>query len=180
MTKIEEVIQTAITKVKPNCSEKDRENYHNVLSKVLDEGMSMREAMAMSGDTLEYLYGYAYRFYTTGNYKNASLVFAYLTMLDINNPKYFMAFAACKHRLKEYYEAINAYLSAFYLNVKDPLPFFHISDCYEKLNKPDYALFSLGMAIHIAGENPYYAKIKERALLREAAIQNELATAQKK
>lgn len=167
-------IQDVITEIKPNCTQKQREEYGNLLTRLLAGEVIPLETLNVRPEMLEYLYGHAYRMFTAGQYKNAAVLFSFLIVLNSANFKHHMALGACFHRMGQHVEAMNQYMAAFFLNPDNPLPFYHISDCYIKLKKLDYAAFSLGMAIALAGNDPQYLKIKERAELTQATLLNQL------
>ncbi len=170
MATMYELIEETIAKVAPNCSERDKKSYEDALKKMLLQGVPFDQAAGLTQEIKDTLYAYAYRLYGSGKCKDALLIFSLLSTLDNANPTYSFGVAACRHMLKEYQDALNAYVACYYMDLNNPLPFYHMSDCYLKLNRPDYAAFSLGMVINIAGNEPKYAKIKERAQLTQASL----------
>lgn len=173
MKTMEDLLNNAINRINPNCNEKEREKYQDIMLQLFD-GKPLSKALGMTPEMLEYLYSYGYRLYNSGNYKNAAIIFAFLTTIFPDKSKYYLALAASLHMQSKFQEAVNMYMEAFYLDMKDPLPFYHISDCYIKMNKPEYAAFALGMVINQASDKPEYAKIKERAELAQNSLGKEL------
>lgn len=170
MATIQNLIEETIVKVAPNCSEKDKKMYEEALKKMMLQAVPIDQVAGITSEMKGSLYAYAYRLYSTGKYKEALMIFSMLSILDGKNPAYPFGVGACHHMLKQYQDAMNAYVASYYLDLNNPLPFYHISDCYLKLNKPDYAAFSLGMVINIAGKEPKYAQIKERAQLTQSSL----------
>lgn len=170
MKTLQEYIQDSINKIAPKITPEEKKEYENIFNRLMQDGMSLSEAVGLNTEMLENLYAYGYRLYNNGNYKAASLIFSFLTTLNSEEPKYFLSLGACYHMQKEYINAINNYMSAFYLNMMDPLPFYYISDCYIKLNKIDFAAFSLGLVMQLASKDPKYSKIRERAQLIQDAL----------
>lgn len=164
------IIDSAILKAEPNCTAKEKEEYSAAIRKIVDESIPMKEALNISEESLEYYYNFAYQLFTAGQYKKAAAIFAFLSLVDGLNPKYYLALGACQHRMKNYTGALDSYMGAYYSNIKDPLPFYYISDCYIKLDKLDYAGFSLGMVIHMCGNNPVYKQLKDRCEITLAAL----------
>jgi type III secretion system low calcium response chaperone LcrH/SycD len=143
-----------------------------ILSQAINSGIMPRQALKLSDDTMEAIYGQGYNLYNQGKYKEASYVFRLLMLLDYLTSKYMMGLAACLHRLHDYKQAANTYLLCGTLDPKNPLPHYHAADCYLQLQVPMLAILSLGLAVAAAGDQPQYAIIKERAsLMRETLTQ---------
>lgn len=164
MKNIEEMIDEAVMEISPNGTEQERKECAARLIDSIAEGRTLSpEELGLTANMLNDLYAFSYRLYNTGKYEDGSLLFALLSLIDSNNPDYVFALGACYHRLKRYTQAMNSYMAAFFLNTNNPLPFFHIADCYIQMQKPAHAIFSLGMVIAQADNNPKYAVIKHKA-----------------
>jgi type III secretion system low calcium response chaperone LcrH/SycD len=166
----EEMINEAIEKVMADYSEEQKEKYVEMIKLIYNKDVSLALALKMKPELLEGIYAYAYRLYGSGNFQTALLLFAYLVTLEPAILKYHMGQAACHHMLKQYDEAENSYIIAYYLDRKNPLPFFHIADCKLKTNSIEEAFFCLGVAAELAKQHPKYDKIKEKALLMQNAL----------
>ena len=95
-------------------------------------------------------------------------------LMDYMTPKYILGLAASMHRLKDYKSAANIYLLCATMDTTNPLPHYHAADCYMQLNVPAMAMFSLGLAIKSAGDQPQYAVVKERATLMHKALEKKV------
>jgi type III secretion system low calcium response chaperone LcrH/SycD len=146
----------------------------SILSQAINSGIMPRQALKLSDDTMEAIYGQAYNLYNQGKYKEASYVFRLLMLLDYLTTKYMMGLAACLHRLHDYKQAANTYLLCGTLDSKNPLPHYHAADCYLQLQAPLLASFSLGLAVAAAADQPQYAIIKERASLMKEALNQQM------
>lgn len=173
MKTIEEIIHEASLEAMPKCSDAERADFEKNLYKILEEGKDPKEAMGLTPELLECVYGHAFRLFNSGNYEQAGALFAYLSLTDGTDPRYFMGLAASYHMQKKYREAIDAYMNAFYLSPTDPLPFYHMADCCIKLNEIFNAVYCLGVTIYQCGQQPQFAKIKERAELTQLALVTE-------
>lgn len=174
MKSIEEIVDEAVMEMSPHGSENDRKECASLLINTLAEGrMPSAEEFGFTPPMLSDLYAYSYRLFNAGKYEEASILFALLGLIAPENPDYIFALGACNQKLKQYSRALNHYMAAFYLNPKNPLPFFHIADCYMQMKKPGHAIFSLGMVIAQAGNDQKYAVIKQKAqMMRDRLLQN--------
>lgn len=177
MKTIEELIKDTVEEVSPNSSPKEKMEYAAMLQKSIEEGrFPSKEEFGITPDMLTGLYASGYRLYNSGNYNDASIIFSILGLMDSKNSDYIFSLGACHHQLKEFKDALNYYMAAFYMDTRNPLPFFHIADCYIQMKKPGHAIFSLAMVIAQAGDNPNYAKIKQKAELIRNRLLNEVET----
>lgn len=174
MKSIEEIVDEAVTEMSPHGSEKDRKECASLIINSLAEGrLPSSKELGFTPQMLSDLYAFSYRIFNTGKYEEASVLFALLGLVDPENPDYIFALGACNQKLKRYSQALNNYMAAFYLNPKNPLPFFHIADCYLQMKKPAHAIFSLGMVIAQSENEPKYAVIKQKAqMMRERLLQS--------
>lgn len=145
-----------------------------LLSEAANKGMMPKHALQLGDDTMEAIYSQAYNLYNQGRYKESSYIFRLLMLLDYMTAKYILGLAACMHRMKDYKNAANIYLLCGTIDATNPLPHFHAADCYIQLEVPTLAIFSLGLAISAAGDQPQYAIVKERASLMRAALEKQL------
>lgn len=168
----EEVIHNAIEEIAADSSEEQKEEYKNVIKQIFHKDIPIAEALKIKPEVFEAMYAHAYRLYNSGNYQSACLLFAYLVTLDPGVAKYHMGQAASHHMLKEYGPAVDSYMTAFFIDMTNPLPFFHVADCLLKEKSIEGAYFCLGMAAGIAGENPKYDKIRDRAQMMQSTLRD--------
>lgn len=152
------------------------EAYDDMMGKMLKGGLSPKDALEVNPQTLENVYAQAYRLYNTGKYDEALQLFRILVVLNAMEPKYILGLAASFHLLKEYQNAIQSYTLCSTLDPKSPLPSYHSADCFIQMKDDLSAMVCLEMAIERAGNQPEYAKIKERALLSLAHLKKQLAS----
>ncbi|MCE5294517.1 MAG: SycD/LcrH family type III secretion system chaperone [Chlamydiales bacterium] len=141
----------------------------------IQQGIMPKQMLHIDDSTLESIYAQAYQLYNQGKFKEASCFFVILGLLDPNQAKYQLGSAACLHRLGHYEKAGQVYLMCSALDQKNPLPQFHAADCYIKLSAFPIAELCLKNAIEICGQQKEYELVKERALLMQAAVKEELA-----
>ena len=149
----------------------------DVANKMLEQGMSPKEAMGLSNSYLENVYAQAYRLYNTGKYAEAAHLFRILIMFNAMEPKYMLGLAACFHMLKEYVNAIQTYTMCSALDPHNPIPHYHSSDCFIQMKEYLSAMLCLELAIERAGDKPEYAKMKERAQLSLESLKKQVVSA---
>lgn len=160
-----EQIRDIINKLTPNLSEKDKLKQEELLHEVFDEGKLLKDALNVSDQTIEYLYSQAYRLYNIGKFKEASRYFHILYLFNGLDPRFSMGIAASHHMQKEYQRAVEWYMVCAALDERSPLPYYHISDCFLKLNEKLSALVILKMLQErLKGNDPQFAQLKERSL----------------
>jgi len=146
----------------------------NEIAGNLKAGMSPQESTGLDPQFLESLYAQAYHLYNTGKYIEAAHIFRTLILMNSMEFKFVLGLAACHHLLKEYENAIKIYTICSVLDPNDPLPYYHTSDCYIKMQDYLSALICLEMTLKAAGERPEFLKIKERSLLSLEGVKVEL------
>jgi type III secretion system low calcium response chaperone LcrH/SycD len=173
MVTVADFIKTELDKLGSKVPADQRKAYEEVLLKIFRDGMSPKEAMGLSDETMEALYGYAYRLYESGNYTDSQRIFQYLVNFNAEVTKYSLGLAACYHMQKKYQAAIEAYMLNALFDQESPIPFYHIADCYIKMEQPEGALLALDDAIRMAFL-PRHTLIRERAIMMRKKIRDEL------
>lgn len=168
----QEFIQETIVQAVPQSTPEERKKCEDFINRFLADDVDLTEAMGISPEVQEVLYAYAHRLYESGKYTQAFNAFSLLAIIDSTNPTYFFGMGACQHLLKNYKDALFSYKTSFYLDVTNPLPLYHASDCCIHLNMFEEAIIFLGMVIVQAGEDEKYASIKERARMTQEALFN--------
>jgi type III secretion system low calcium response chaperone LcrH/SycD len=145
-----------------------------VLKQLLEHGIKPKDVMGLNDALVEGIYGQAFRLYNTGKYKDAIQLFRLLIMLNSSEPKYTMGLAACFHMLKEYENATGAYTLCGTLDPGNPIPYYHVSDCYIKMEDKRSALIALECALKRVGDKPEYATIKDRIIRSIDSLKKEI------
>lgn len=170
----EEHVKKAVSKVAEDYDEKVLQNVMDTTLNIVQKGISPKDAMGVSDEQSEAIYAQAYRLYNTGKYQEAIHLFRVLIFLLPNEYKYSLGLAACFHMLKEYDNAIRAYMVAGLLDGNSPIPHFHASDCYIQMQDPASAILMLDMAINKAANKPEFQILKDRALLMMSSLKKEM------
>jgi len=134
-----------------------------------------KDALGLSDDVVEGIYGQAYRLYNSGKYGEASQLFRLLLTLNSADPKYTLGLAACYHMQKDYRNAAAAYAISAVIDPDNPVLYYHSSDCYMNLGDPKSALLALEIAVNRAGGKPEHQLLKDRALMAMESLKEEIA-----
>jgi len=145
--------------------DKFKEEHEKVSGKIINQGISPKDAMGLTPGYLENIYAQAYRLYNNGKYADASHLFRMLIMYNSMEPKYVMGLGACYHMMKDYVSAIQTYTLCSVLDPKSPIPHYHSSDCFIQMKEYLSAMVCLELTIERAGNSPEFSKLKERAQL---------------
>lgn len=154
-----------------NLSKDERLHEKEHLEKLLIEGMTQAEALGVDHKVLDGLYSLGYSHYNHGKYREAQTLFCYLTLLNDKDPKYFFAAGAAFHMQKDYTTAIDYYTICANLDWMNPLPWYHLADCYFEVKNFFMALTAVENVFIRTTNLKMYAKLFERAkFLKERII----------
>lgn len=138
-----------------------------------------KDALGLSDQMVEGIYGQAYRLYNSGKYSEAVQLFRLLIMLNATEAKYTLGLAASFHMLKDFRHAVETYTLCSILDVESPVPHYHASDCFIQMNDLHSAIISLEIAIKRAENKSQYQTLKDRSLLTLESLKKELVQRQK-
>lgn len=139
-----------------------KDDLNKISDEVFNKGMLPKDAMGLTDQMVEGIYGHAYRLYNAGQYREASQLFRLLVMLNATEPKFILGLAACYHLLGQYDNALMTYSVVEVMNTKDPMPNYHASDCYVKLGLPEFALEQLQVALKKCTDSHEHQILKDR------------------
>ncbi len=168
---LDQAIQEALGKLGEQNSKELAEAVGKISKNVFEKGMLPKDAMGLSDSMVEGIYGYAYRLYNSGKYRDASHLFRILILLNCTESKYILGMAACQHMQRDYPNAIASYSFVGLVDPFNPLPHYHLSDCYLKSGALPMAIAELQQAINKCERQPQYALIKQRATLMLESLQ---------
>ena len=165
MEKARQQVQAAIEKLGDKVPPKARPLIEEAFVKMKVDHILPKDAMKLSPEVIEIIYQHGYKLFQNGKYKEALNIFTTLRQLDITDLRFSFAIAACYHYSKDYLNAAANYSIYKYMDPLNPIPCFHLYDCYMKANYPVSALFALEEALTLAERSPEYASLKEKILL---------------
>lgn len=163
--KMTKQIHDLVKKLDVKLSKEDRLFLEEALSKVMLHNDLPKNALGITPEVMEAIYQQGYLLFQNGKYDDALTIFNVLRTLDINSSRYTFAIAACYHYKKEYLNAAANYLIYKEMKPLDPIPSYHLFDCFSKANIPLSALFYIQNALALADKDPKYAALKEKIKL---------------
>lgn len=144
--------------------------------KIYRDDATPKEALKISNEIMESVYNYAYNLFKAGKYSQAVKFFEVLRRLNLADVRYSFATAACYQYMGNYTNAAANYVICKEIDELNPIPCFHLYDCYMKLHKPVAAAEALAEVIGKSNQNPQYSQLKERALLEIETLKENLKT----
>lgn len=160
---IDDMINEANAKLGEKLRPAAKQAVEGVMHNIFEQGMLPKDAMGISDMVMEGIYGHAYRMYNAGQYSDAQHIFRILVMLNPLESKYAMGSGACLHMMKEYKTAAAIYTITSSIDPKNPVPHYHASDCYLKMDLRGAAINELKTTIELCGTQPAYAIIRDRS-----------------
>jgi len=182
MTEVEkkQLVHDAVEQVKDKVPSKLVPMIEDALIRIQKEGLTPAEAMGISPEFLEEIYECGYHFFQSGKYKDALLIFNFLVQLSAGSDHRFtFGIAAAHHHLKEYPEAAGYYMIYNLIHPLNPLPYYHLHDCFKKMNSLELALSALQTADKLAATDPKNAALKAKIELELRSLQSTVASALK-
>lgn len=173
---LRKMIKEVVIKMGPAASKEDKQVQAKVLLKVLEQGVAPKDALNFSKKDMVEIYSFAYSQFSGGKYREAAELFKMLMMLDPQEVDFVTGLGVCYHRLKNYPDALKAYMLSSILAPDDPVPLFYAYDCCKNLNELGSAGMLLSKLIKLAGTQPKYAKLKANAEVLLAGLEKELLT----
>lgn len=157
----EKLIDQTIEKFKEKMPETFTPTIQEAFKKIQSQGLSPCEAMGISKEVVEKIYGQGYFFFQSGKFKDALSIFNVLTQLVGGaDPRFTFAIAACHHHMKNYIDAGGYYMLYDVLNPGNPLAYYHLYDCFKNSGNPTLAIGALENALKLTLDNPKYKKLQ--------------------
>lgn len=163
--KVKQEVHDIIEKLGDKIPPKTAPMVEEVITKMRADNLLPKDALGFSPEVIEVIYQQGYNLFQSGKYKDALLIFTNLWQLDPTNSRYPFAIAACYHYSKDYLNAAANYIFYKYMDPLNPIPCFHLYDCYVKINEPISALYEIQEALVLSDKNPRYAQLKEKIQL---------------
>ena len=170
----QEKLEDIVADVTADASKEMAESVGVLAGKIVQEGMLPRDALGLTDEMVEGLYGQAYRLFNNGKYEEAAMLFRLLIMLDFSESKYHFGLASSVHMKGDYSMAAQLYLLAAISDRGNPTPYYHASDCFLNVDDKGAAYGALIKAIEDASDKPEYQMLKDRCQMSVEALKKEL------
>lgn len=164
-------VQAAVEKLCKNLSPKGQKMVEEAVLKNINEKVSTKETLGFTPSMLEELYKLAHTQFRAGRYQDALKLFDFLYRLDPLDYRFVFGIAACHQYLKHYQEAAGYYIICQHIDPLNPIPRFHLYDCFMKLDMLVPALRAVEETIAFAKLNVRYKELEERASLESQHLQ---------
>lgn len=122
-------------------------NLAEQITELLMSGGTLGSIYEYSEQDYEVLYALGHSLYAQGRYADAVKAFGFLVMHNHLEKRFVNAFASSLQMVKRYEEAVQFYTLASAMDMGDPLPTFHTSECLLALGRVDEAREALGFVI---------------------------------
>lgn len=162
-----EEIRALIEKEAPTVPANEKQMMEDTIYKIAVEKKSPMEAMGVTPAELEYKYQEAYNHFQAGKYDEAIAIFRMLSRMDPHDYRYPFAIGAALQYQKKYSAAAGSYIIASYLDPLNPIPRYHLYDCFMKTNQHMSALWAITEALTLAKMDKKYETMAAKAELEK-------------
>ena len=169
-----ETLMQTIDELSPDITPKEKKKIAEALENHA-KGIPFKDSLGVASDTMEQLYAYGHKLFSTQKYQDSAKLFQVLYLLDPMDTRFALGIAASYQMDKNYESAIAWYLALAILDQESPLPFYYISDCFLKLDHLAASLGALEQTVDRCGDNPHYTSLKTRATLMIESIGKDLS-----
>lgn len=156
---VKEQLKTILEKEQSQLPPKSAPLIEKTAIRMMKEDLSLKEALGFPQEMIEEIYENGYHLFKSGKFKEALPVFNVLRQLEGTDPRFTFAIAACHHQMKNYVDAAGNYILYQTLEPKNPLSYYHLYDCFIKMNQPSLAFNALQLAEKFAIADPQYAEL---------------------
>ena len=136
-----------------------------IMREGIQKGLTLADVTSMKKEDIENLYALAYNLYTSGNHKDAEVVFQSLCLYNHKDVRFWMGLAGSRQANGNLKGAIDAYAMAGTVGLlKDPLPFLYAARCYVQLGDKENAIGALKGLMVLGDEaNPVHMQCRDKA-----------------
>jgi len=132
----------------------------------------VKDVFGFTPAALEELYSLAYSRFSAGRYREALQLFEFLYRFDTQDERLAFGIAASYHQLKRYEDAAGYYILCHHLNPFNPVPSFHLYDCFMRLHQPLAALNAIQETIALSKISPQYKELEAKAQLESQHLES--------
>lgn len=166
---IDQLLETSMDAINLDINDRQKAKLKEAMQKIIKDGETPYKAMGFGLELMEHLYDFGCHLYNSGNYKKALDVFSALRLLKIDEYRFAFAYAASCHKLKNYKEAILAYVSSANKDKEASEPFYYLYDCFMQVGLTQEAFEALSQAIKRCGDRKDKAQLKAKCLMIQSS-----------
>lgn len=133
------------------------------LSSSPDETRSLKDIAQLDEETMNRFNQAAAFLYQNKEYDKSSAVYAFLSLIDSNEPAFYLGWGNSEYFLENYNQAIKVYESLSTLDPGNPHSYFYAAHCYHALNQKIQALRCVDQALDVIKRDPALAQLKDQA-----------------
>lgn len=170
----QDLIMHAVNELGSEIPSKIKKDIYDLMDKLYKKEIPAKEVFHISPELESELYNYGYQLFQSGKYKLALGIFSFLRRMDPSDFKSTFAIAACHQHLHQFTEAAANYLICHSIDPPNPIPCFHLYDCFMQLHFPLTAWKHLEMVILLTEKEPGYSQLYERAILERNEVKTNL------
>jgi type III secretion system low calcium response chaperone LcrH/SycD len=122
-------------------------------------GISEKQVQIVPDDLEPQVYAIAFGLYEKGDYRGASKLFTKLVLTDPFSVHYWQGLAGSQQMAREYLAAVHAWGLVALMREGDPMPHFHVAECFLSLDEQQEALKALDAALEFSEEESLREKI---------------------
>lgn len=155
-----ELIRSAVDQLKGQFDDQVLSSIEEVIAKIEQELLLPLEALDLPPQLAEELYIKGYYLYQSGKFKEALAIFTIVNFLLMGaEPKLIFSMAACHHHLKDFIAAAQYYMMYQTFDKDNPIPFYHLYDCFQKTGHATAAEAALKCARDLAAKETKYTDL---------------------
>jgi type III secretion system low calcium response chaperone LcrH/SycD len=135
----------------------------------LQKGSALKDIVGLSDRDIEAIHRIGLNFAEQGKYEQAKPMFQFACLHAHEEPRYWSSLGNCRQMLKEYNEAIDAYMLGFLLDGGNPWPPIHMAVCFLANRDKENAANALSAAEETLADGRRDETARQRiAALRQA------------
>ena len=146
--------------------QKHQPQAHDIAEQVtrfLQRGAVLADIRGLSERDMNAVYTLAYNQYDHGAYQRAETLFRFLCFYNHLEKKYFMGVGACRHMMRNYAGAVEAYAVAALLDADDPRPQVYTGESLSAQGDRGKAAIALEAAIECCDAHAHWEPLKNHA-----------------
>lgn len=163
-----DLAKVALEKFMKDMPNADKGQVEKIFHDYYENGIPIYQSIGLNDDFMQSLYSIAYQTFQSGKFNEALANFQVLSTFDPADPKFALGLALCYKEMKKYPRAIEQLIQCTTIDPEDPIPYWHLYECFDEINDPWAAGSFLGAVIYICDQKQTNVDLRKRA---EIALQ---------